>query len=386
MTVTAKRYANKPRPTALKTIQAKFTAMRKDMAASLIEREGEVDVVLTAMLCGEHVNLVGPPGTAKSLLLDTLMKWVVAEKTKSVDTLTKYVALLTKHTNPEEVFGPVSVKGLKCDEYRRITTNRLPEADLAFLDEIYKAGPAILNTLLRVLNERQYDNGAGGLINCPLMLCVAASNEWPNDQEGGKELGALFDRFLFRKVVRAVSKSGRRRLLRSEHLEPTLSTTITRTEIEAAQQQAASMSVSDAAWKTLDDILDALNDEGIFPGDRRMRKSVSAMKAFAYLNGATEVEPEHLEILAHVLWDDPQEQPETCAKIVVRLSNPEAARVNELLVQVTDVLAKSTPTEAVPKLQSIKREMAQMGSDRAVEASNYIGQEIKRLYDCVIGA
>lgn len=379
-TTTKSAVRKSARATSISKIRSKFLAMREDMRKTLIERDGEIDVVLTALLCGEHVNLVGPPGTAKSLLLDTLMDWIDSDKD-----VKKFAALLNKHTNPEELFGPVSVAGLKNDRYERIVSNRLPEASVAFLDEIYKAGPAILNTLLRVLNEREFDNGAGGLVKCPLLLCVAASNEWPSDQDGGKELGALFDRFLFRKVVKPVSKSGRRRLLRSKNLDSKLTTTITRTEIDRAIEFVDKMDFSDAAWVTLDKILDALNDEGIFPGDRRMRKSVMAAKAFAFLNGADEVEPEHLEILAHVLWNDPQEQPETCAKVVIKLSNPEAARVNELLIQVTDVLAKSTPTEAVPKLQLIKKELERLGSDRAAEATEYIGKEIKRLYDAVIG-
>ena len=384
--MTTKTKTHKTAALSTSALQAKFTTMREDMRASLIERDSEIDVVLTAMLCREHVNLVGRPGTAKSLLLDTVMQWVSVDPTQGERDLVKVAALLSKHTSPEELFGPVSIAGLKNDQYRRQTTGRLPEASFAFLDEIYKAGPAILNTLLRILNERQFDNGAGGLVECPLMLCVAASNEWPNDQDNGKELGALFDRFLFRKVVKPVSKAGRRRLLRASNLRPTLTTSITLKEIEAACDLVDQVPFTDAAWKTLDGILDALNGEGIFPGDRRMRKAVTAAKAYAFLHGAAEVEPVHLEILAHVLWDDPAEQPEICAKVVAKLANPEAARVTELLVQVTDVLAKSTPTEAVPKLQAIKKEMDSMGSQRAVEAVQFISREIKRRYDAVIGA
>ena len=218
-------------------VQQKFAAMRADMKAGLIERDGEIDLVLTAMLAGEHVNLVGPPGTAKSLLLDTVMEWVF-------DSSTKFSCLMSKHTNPEEVFGPVSISALKQDQYRRNIENRLPTASFAFLDEIYKASSAVLNTMLRILNEREFDNGSGGMVECPLRLCVAASNEWPGGPgAGGEELGALFDRFLFRKNVVAVTRTGRERLLRDKNLKPQLSTSITSKEIDKACAQVANVDI-----------------------------------------------------------------------------------------------------------------------------------------------
>src|SRR5437763_16691353 len=106
----------------------------------------------------------------------------------------KFTVLLTNFSTPEELFGPISVAGLKEDRYRRITAGKLPEADGCFIDEVWKASSAILNTLLRLLNERVFDCGDGGLVPVPLRLCVAASNEWPQQFEGGRELNALFDR------------------------------------------------------------------------------------------------------------------------------------------------------------------------------------------------
>src|SRR4051812_14174 len=186
-------------------VQEKFVRTRQELSAALIERDEEVDLVLTALVCREHPLLVGPPGTAKSLLLDSLMAWMGGRK---------FTVLFTKFTTPEEVFGPISVAGLKEDRYRRVTTGKLPEADGAFGDEVFKASSAILNTLLRILNERVHDNGEGALTPVPLKIFVAASNEWPHQFEGGKELGALWDRFLFRKAVRPIlTAAGRTRLL-----------------------------------------------------------------------------------------------------------------------------------------------------------------------------
>ena len=105
---------------------------------------------------------------------------------------------------PEEIFGPLSLKALENDEYRRATERYLPTASVAFLDEIYKANSVILNTLLTVLNERQFDNGAGRREDCPIRCVVGASNELPEFDE----LDTLYDRFLLRKEVLPVLDDG----------------------------------------------------------------------------------------------------------------------------------------------------------------------------------
>lgn len=361
------------------SVQDKFQMQREDMASSLVERDEEIDVVLTALICQEHPLLVGPPGTAKSLLLDTLMSWLG-------DGGSKFNCLLTKYSVPEEMFGPISVQGLKADVYRRITTNKLPEADFAFVDEIFKASSSILNTMLRILNERVFENGDGSFAKCPLLICVAASNEWPGE-DGGKELGALFDRFLFRKTVQQISKAGRRRLLWTRDHRPKLRTSITVEEIQLAHEEAMNLAWEDDAKLAFEDIIDQLNASGIFPGDRRMFKAVSAAQAYAYLNGADSVQREHLEILSHVLWADPVEQPDTCAKIVRKVANPLGARIMDKLAQARDVIEKSTPTEAVPKLQAILAELKELEAHPKIDAARkWIAAEIKQAYNKVIGA
>ena len=214
-------------------VQEKFLSTRKELSGALIERDGEVDLVLAALVAREHILLVGPPGCGKSLLLDGVMNWMNGKR---------FSILLTKFTCPEEVVGPVSIAALKEDRYRRVTTGKLPEADLCFLDEVFKASSAISNTLLRISNERVFEDGDGGFVRVPLELCVAASNEWPQSQEGGKELAALFDRFAFRRAVRPIlSGAGRKRLLWERDHTPTLSTSITPAEVDQAHADAMAL-------------------------------------------------------------------------------------------------------------------------------------------------
>ncbi|KAK2080083.1 hypothetical protein QBZ16_002479 [Prototheca wickerhamii] len=167
----------------------------------LVERDTEVRLMLLAALAQEHILLIGPPGTAKSELgrrLARLFDGVFFER------------LLTRFSVPEELFGPLSMKALERDEYRRQTESYLPSATVAFIDEIFKANSAILNSLLTIINERLFDNGSARE-HVPLQCLVGASNELPESEE----LEALYDRFLIRRAVTQVSGAGLMELLGS---------------------------------------------------------------------------------------------------------------------------------------------------------------------------
>ncbi len=355
-------------------IQDKFKIVRKELNDALIEREEETDMLLTALLCGENPLLVGPPGTAKSKHIDLLMDWMVDSR--------KFSWQINKFTTPEELFGPISIKGLENDEFYRITKGKLPEATGVYLDEIFNGSSAILNTLLKIMNERMFDNGSEGPQKVPVLFIVSSSNQYPNDMEGGKELGAMFDRFLFRKSVKYItSAEGRTKLLWS-YQDPVFSHNITADEIVTARLQKERIPFHESAVHSFAEIVEELAKEGISPGDRRQRKSVDACRAYAYLMGADEVQKEHLEILSHVLWVDPVEQPQKCAKIVSRIANPIQSKVVELVSQAREVLQKNTTDDSISKLREIQEKLDEMHKYGAVhtrldEARNWIGRLIK---------
>jgi len=358
-------------------IREKFAQARKELSSALVERDEEVDLALTALLANEHVLLVGPPGCGKSLLLDSVLSWTGG---------TKFAILLTKFSVPEELVGPVSLTSLKDDRYVRVTTGKLPEADFAFIDEVFKGSSAILNMMLKILNERTFDAGDGVVRKVPLKLCLGASNEWPSP-ETGKELSALFDRFLLRRAVSPIrSQPGRQRLLWTRDHTPKLSTKISPTEVEEARQAAATLPWSKEAKEALEAILKELAREGIQPGDRRQFKSVAAVQSFAFLSGGDEVRPEHLEVAQHCLWDDPTEQPQKVAQIIAKIANPTGMRVTQLLLEIesvlgsTDVRNLADAAKAAAKLGEIDRQLSSMsGNGRLEKARVYLKDQLKKL-------
>jgi MoxR-like ATPase len=262
------------------------------LCGAMVERDIEAWLAMVALVSRQHLFLLGPPGTAKSLLAQFVRRALGPE--------TPYFELLlTRFTDPNEVFGPVRIKRfLEDEEYLRKTERYLPWATIAFLDEIWKSSSAVLNALLTIVNERKYDNG-GQRVDVPLQTLFAASNELPQDSS----LAALYDRFLIRREVSPVSEPLKLLDLPELDSPPPIE--------NLAQVQAACRAVvlPKLVKETMLSIKDHLaSEEDIQVGDRRFRQSASLVQASAILEGREEADLSDLLVLAHCYWETPDQQ------------------------------------------------------------------------------
>src|SRR5215216_992712 len=165
-------------------VSAAFQELARQMNAQFLDKQEIIRLMTVSAIAGEHMVIVGPPGTAKSAMIDMFAKLVDARY---------FEYLLTRFTEPNEIFGPIDIQAFRSGSYSRRMEGMLPHGEIVFLDEIFKANSAILNSLLSVLNERLFTVG-GTVVKVPLISAFGASNEVPNDDD----LMAVFDRFLIR--------------------------------------------------------------------------------------------------------------------------------------------------------------------------------------------
>eukprot|EP00879_Flechtneria_rotunda_P016353 GHRR01017110.1.p1 GENE.GHRR01017110.1~~GHRR01017110.1.p1 ORF type:complete len:436 (+),score=134.72 GHRR01017110.1:170-1477(+) len=303
-------------------LKTKLEQAVRALQTGLVERDTEVRLLLLAAMCREHILMIGPPGTAKSEIGRRLSQLIQG---------TYFERLLTRFSVPEELFGPLSMRALEEDKYIRQTRGYLPEAQVAFIDEIFKANSAILNTLLTILNERLFDNGSQR-VKVPLVTLVGASNELPESEE----LDALYDRFLIRKEVKQVTVGGLTQMLDyyagnsydEESYGPSSS--------NDGGSRTGEMQIDPAARLTLDDfqqtrtaalqavrvpqhVIQLLADlrgylqekvePPVYVSDRRLVKAVALMQVAAFCDGRDMVTEYDCLLLEHILWQRPEHAP-----------------------------------------------------------------------------
>jgi len=280
-------------------LQDRIKALVAAVSADMFEREEIIAVALLGALCGQNTFLYGPPGTAKSLISRRIAC--------AFESPTYFEYLMHRFSTPEEVFGPVSIKALKEDHYVRKTERYLPKAEFAFLDEIWKSSPAILNTLLTLINERIFRNGES-IEQAPLKALIAASNETPDPHQG---LEALYDRFIIRLMVGPITERAHfDQLLASrptaaeraipEHL---------RVKPEEWQSWAEGIHTVRLSAETLT-IVHLIRDKlaerhealKVYVSDRRWQRAAMLMKASAFFNGREETNHADAILLKHCLW------------------------------------------------------------------------------------
>ena len=343
--------------------RAALERVRANLKARFLERDEIIDGLLAALLCRQHVLLLGPPGTAKSATVNALVE--------SVDGSNAFSWLLTKVTTPEEVFGPISLRALQQDRFARIPAGKLPEADVGFLDEIFKANSAILNALLTLANERQFHND-GNVVQCPLITLVGASNELP----AGDDLEALFDRFLLRFWVPYLSEASSVRTLLAKN-PPQGRVSIELADLEQCQREVANVAVPNEIFDAVIAIKMKTEEKGFRSSDRRWRQLIDLLRAVAYLTGEDVVGEDHLDVLTDSLWRQPKERP-VLASIVGAVGNPLNVRATEILDAAREVVAKlgRPPNEADAKADWLRQ--ASLLESRLTDMESELGELVKR--------
>ncbi len=265
-----------------------------ELAKPFVGREEEAKVIVLALLTKEHAVLIGEPGTAKSALI---------RRAAQILSMKYFMYLLTKYTEPAELFGPLDINALKEGRYVRITSNKLPDAEIVFLDEIFKANSAILNTLLTIMNERVFYDGYTE-IPVKLWSLFGASNEIPEDPE----LEALYDRFLLRHYVKPLTDDNWRALLRAawsieKHGYPEPNVRIDRTVLEKLHRMVFEVDLSPIESKLLK-LFSILESKNIHLTDRRKGKALKVIAAHALLNGRLVAKEDDLIVLKFIAPHD----------------------------------------------------------------------------------
>lgn len=321
-------------PAQSSSLASRLRRLLADLEQGLVERGLALRLALLAALAGEHTLLVGPPGTAKSGLARRLHR--------AFRDARYFERLLTRFSVPEELFGPLSISALEDDRYERQTAGFLPQAQVAFIDEVFKANSAILNALLTLLNEREFDNGPARQ-RCPLISVVGATNEIPADEIGD----AFLDRFLVRIGVGPVDDARFGELLSLgsaapaaiDPCAPPADGAFDESELRALAATAAGVELPAGVVARLAELRAWIASTGAYVSDRRWVKIAALLRMAAATEGRRAVSAWDLWLLPWAASPDLARQHEIAAWIEARLgtgstlSPPRLAKVVEAFEQ-----------------------------------------------------
>ncbi|BCU69000.1 AAA family ATPase [Stygiolobus caldivivus] len=358
------------------------------LSAPFVGREEEAKVITLALLSKEHVILIGEPGTAKSAL---------ARRAADLLNAKFFMYLLTKYTEPAELFGALDINALKQGIYKRITKERLPESEIAFLDEIFNANSAILNALLSLLNERVIYDGYN-VIHVPLRTLISASNRVPDEPE----LDALYDRLLLRHYARPVSEDLWKDLINSAwdyefsgkwNVSEALMSVQQLDELYTLIPQ---VDLSPVKGKLLK-LYAILEEKGIHLSDRRKGKVLKIVSAHSILNGRLKALEEDLIVLKYIAPKEIDDFEKVSALLSEELKTPikYMKELNEIYSNVKEASKYvEAANESDPRLVELIRSLRatrdrvialgkESGDDKVEEFSKEVINEIDKLLEKV---
>jgi MoxR-like ATPase len=278
-------------------LPTRLAQLARALESRFLGKEEVIRLLLIATIAGEHAVLIGPPGTAKSALIRTFARLLHARY---------FEYLLTRFTEPNEIFGPVDIAAFREGRYERRITGMLPEAEVVFLDEVFKSNSAILNALLTLLNERRYTSG-GQVLRCPILSCFGASNEVPTDEN----LTAIFDRFLLRIRSDNLDAYHFQDLLQKGIQHEIMGLTDAQVQPLASAREIAElhrafaqrMRFTEEFFSTYKGLVFQIRAEGVSLSDRRVVKILKLFAASAYLDGRSQPDAGDFFVLKHI-WNN----------------------------------------------------------------------------------
>lgn len=293
-------------------LKQRLSFLLAQLSHNMHEREHILAIALLGAITGQNTFLFGPPGTAKSLISRRL--------SQAFNENEYFECLMNRFTTPEEIFGPISISALKKDLYIRQINGYLPTAHFAFLDEIWKSSPAILNNLLTIINEHFFKNG-NERINVPLRSLVVASNEVPMENQG---LDALYDRFILRVLVPPIqnqanfenlinNKPSLDKIEIDESIKLSLSELdFLRSELHNVQLSSSTQLMIRYIYKKLQE---SFNELKVYVSDRRWQRAAMILKGSALCNDRLETNASDVVLLKYCLWTHPENR-ELLEKII----------------------------------------------------------------------
>ncbi|HKJ86118.1 MAG TPA: AAA family ATPase, partial [Spirochaetia bacterium] len=292
----------------------------QSLSADLHEREEPVRLGLLASVAGESLFLLGLPGTGKSLIARRLQQAFLDARSFSY--------LMGRFSTPDEVFGPLSIRALREeDRYERSTASYLPDSDVVFLDEIWKASPPIQNALLTALNERRFRNGTQEL-QIPLKVFIGASNELPAESD---EAAAFWDRFLVRLVVDPIRETDAFASLLAETSDPYRE--VVERDLRISDEEYDTLRATETSIRippNVVDLISAIRDElaagtesdpPVYVSDRRWKKIAGLLRMSAVLHDRDRVEPIDCAIIRACAWSALEERPRVDRVVAEQLAS-----------------------------------------------------------------
>lgn len=310
-------------PAMLQSAQAKMQQIGVEMNNLFVERDDLIRLMQLAVVTGTNLLMLGPPGTAKS--------GITYEFCNRIEKANYFQWMLNKTSDPSEILGPFSVKEMENDKFLRITTGKLPEAHIAFMDEVFKSNAPTLNALLTIMNEHIFYND-GKPQDIPLISMFGASNEPPEDET----LDAMYDRFIFRMNVQYVHDAANKKRMHSNYIDGRMGllnlvnkTTITLDELKALQESAKAVKVPKDVINKFIRLITDLERQTIHVSDRRQNECFKVMQGSAVLRGSNVVGLDDFKSLIYVLWEKEEHIP-MIESAILKMVNPYDDRFKEL--------------------------------------------------------